>query len=131
MNFPPPTQLRAPTTAEQEALQNVFRKLRDSRDSVANARNDILGIAWGGKGKTHSSTEQVVDVSTAFSVYASTAEIQLSNLLRVVSINLHFDMLYGAELLSLNLTLCSPYFRCTLQMMCSFVPNLLKDCRTK
>ncbi len=92
------------------------------------------GLLGGGGGKTHSSPEQVVDVSTAFSVYASTAEtegIQLSNLLRVVSMNLHFDMLYGAELLSLNLTLCSPYFRYTLQMMCSFVPSLLKDCRTK
>ncbi len=88
MNSPPPTQLRVPTTAEQEALQRAFRGLRDSRDSVANARNTILGIAWGEEGKTLSCTEQVVNVSMAFSVYASAVEaegIQLSNILRVVS----------------------------------------------
>ncbi len=97
MNSPPPTWLRAPTTAEQETLQRIFCELRDSRDSVANARNDILGIAWGGKGKNHN-TEQVVDISIAFSVYASTAETegtQISRLLRVVS-SIHFTLIcYG------------------------------------
>ncbi len=96
MNSPPPIGLRAPTTAEQETFQEVFSELRDSRDSVANARNDLLGIAWGGKGKTHD-TEHVVDISTAFSVYASTAETEgtpLSCILRVVSVGFFYiDML--------------------------------------
>ncbi len=97
MNPPPPTGLRAPTTAEQEALQRIFWGLRDSRDSVANARNDILGIACGGKGRKLN-TEQLVDISIAFSVYASTAEAErteISRLLRVVS-SIHFSLIcYG------------------------------------